>query len=534
MRWVLILSVLPLVGFLAAQDLFHTHDGLVHLPRIGAYFKALMDGQIPLRWAGDLNYGYGLPLFNFIYQLPYFAASLFLFFGFSLVNAFKTTITLSFLLSGIFMFLFAKAFFQDEKKALLVTLFYQFAPFRLVELLIRGSFGEVYTYTFLPLVLFGLTLLFRKITYKRFFLTALATALLILSHNSVSLLFFGVSVLFLLFFGKEKRPIVVGGIALFVGLLLSVFYWLPAILEHKYTYGDLFMKSLYLEHFSPIQNFFVPNILNSKEFQIGGVSVGIGLFHTLAIIAALVKFRYSANRRLFLFCLALATSAFFFTQPVSKPFWENISILRQFQFPWRFLSIIVFASSMLSVVFLSSSVFKRKYIYAIFLALVIASTAYYWRPQLGVDTIDEQYYRNFPLNTTYYGETDVIWSAGPAIAYPKERIEIIGGEGMVENFHKKSQFQTFDVEATTDISIVSNTLYFPGWTVYIDGQSSRFEFQDPNHRGLITFEVTQGKHSVRIFFEETKIRLVSDVISISSLAILLLLFLPMFRRRYGT
>ena len=127
-------SLLPLVNIFINTDLVHTHDGLVHLPRMGAYFKALTDGQMPVRWAGDLNFGYGMPLFNFIYQLPYFISSVFLFLGFGLVNSFKITLSLSFLLSGVFMFAFAKKFFGDENRAFLVTIFYQFAPFHLIEL----------------------------------------------------------------------------------------------------------------------------------------------------------------------------------------------------------------------------------------------------------------------------------------------------------------------------------------------------------------------------------------------------------------
>ena len=158
---ILILSLVPFIGVFTTSLLPHTHDGFVHLARIGAYFKALEDGQIPVRWAGDLNYGYGLPLFNFIYQVPYFISSIFIFLGLGLVNAFKVTLVLSFLLSGIFMFGFSLSFFKDLKKALLVTLFYQFMPFRLIEILVRGSFGEVYTYAFFPLVLWGITLLFQ-------------------------------------------------------------------------------------------------------------------------------------------------------------------------------------------------------------------------------------------------------------------------------------------------------------------------------------------------------------------------------------
>ena len=51
--------------------------------------------------------------------------------------------------------------------------------------------------------------------------------------------------------------------------------------------------------------------------------------------------------------------------------------------------------------------------------LIIASTVFYWKPAEGFDKVNEEYYWNFPLNTTYYGETDVIWSAGAFKKYPK-------------------------------------------------------------------------------------------------------------------
>lgn len=523
---IIVLSLLPLISIFSTSLFPHTHDGVVHLARMAAYFKALGDGQIPVRWAGDLNYGYGMPLFNFIYQLPYFFASIFLFLGFGLVNSFKIVLAASFIFSGLFMFLFTKEFFTDSKKAILVTIFYQFAPFRLVELLVRGSFGEVYTYTFLPLVLFGLVKLFKKPTFLHFLITSFATALLILSHNSLSLVFFLVSFLFLLFFSNKRRLFLLGSSALLLGLALSAFYWLPAIFEHKYTYGDLFMKDLYLLYFPPIQNLFTPNFTNSVNLQVSGVSVQFGLFHTLAILLSLFFFSRQKidlkTKRLFSFCLVLIALSLFFMQPISKIVWTKIAFLRQFQFPWRFLAVISFSTSLLSVSFLSYSFFAKKVIFLLLLILVAVSTIYYWRPLLGFDKIDEKYYWNYPLNTTYFGETDLIWSEGPARSYPKNRVDVIGGKASVLNFTKKSNLQTFEVLAKTDAQLVNHTQYFPGWRVYVDGKAVPIQFQDQNHRGEMVFSLSSGRHFVRVAFGETKLRLIADIVSLSSLVLLLL------------
>ncbi|MGH7246391.1 MAG: hypothetical protein ACREGI_05680, partial [Candidatus Levyibacteriota bacterium] len=146
---VIFLSVLPFISFFLTSNLPHTSDGIPHLARIAAYYKELTRGQFPVRWAGDLNFGYGSPIFVFFTPLPYMIGSILLFLGIGLVLSLKFLFLFSFLLSGIFMYLFAKEFFQDEKMAFLATIFYQFAPFHLVEIVVRGSLGSDYSYSFL-------------------------------------------------------------------------------------------------------------------------------------------------------------------------------------------------------------------------------------------------------------------------------------------------------------------------------------------------------------------------------------------------
>lgn len=531
---IIFLSLLPLTSIFSTQALLHTHDGLVHLPRIAAFYKALLDFQIPVRWAGDLNYGYGMPIFNFIYHLPYIIASFFLSLGFGLVDAFKVSLALSYLLSGIFMFLFAREFFKDEKKAFVVALFYQFAPFRFIELLLRGSFGEVYTYAFLPLVLYFLVRLLKKQSAIHIILTSVAIALLVSSHNSISLVFFGVVVLFLLFFSKNRKQLLFGALALGAGLLLSAYYWLPAILEHKYTFGNLFMKDMFRNHFAPLQNFFIPNITNDKAFLIEGISVQLGLFHVIAIILAVFlllkrKKQVGLENKIILFCLILIVTAFFFMFPVSRPIWERVDFLRQFQFPWRFLSLTTFATAVLAVSYFHFSWFKKEKAYWLVVVLTAITTIVYWIPQLGYDKIEEKKYWNFPLTTTYYGETDVIWSAGPAKSYPKNPVDVIAGNATINSYSKKSQQHTFTVDAKTDVTLVDHTQYFPGWRVYADSKVVPIQFQDPKNRGELEFSLPKGKHTVRIQFGESKIRVLADMLSI--LAIILLFLIWSFRNR---
>ena len=534
---IILVSLLPIIPYFITEKLIHTHDGLVHLPRLAAYFHALADGSIPVRYAGYLNYGYGLPLFNFIYQFPYWIGSALLVVGFGLVNAFKISITLSFVLSGIFMYMFAKEYFGDVRKAFLVAIFYQFVPFRMVELLVRGSYGEVYTYAFLPLTLYGLTLLGKKRSLYGFLVTSISVFLLVVSHNSVALMFFVASALFVLFTFSNIKKIIIAFTSLLFGLGISSFYWLPALLEHRYTFGDLFMAKLYIGYFPQIQNFFIPNFNNSMSLQTTGITTYIGLFQGLAIIVSLItlfskKIIDSKTKRIFYFSFTLIVISFFFMTPISKFIWGGPygALLRQFQFPWRFLALIVLATAILSVSFpIISKRLSKGWAYGLLVFFSILSVSFYWNASLGYDKINENYYWNFPLNTTYYGETDVVWSEGPAKSYPKSRIEFTSGNGKISNFIKKNSSQSFDAEVTEKAEIVSHTEYFPGWTVRIDGVKTPIQFQSANHRGEILFNIPKGRHRVTIKFEESKIRVIADLLSVLSLVMILPLVL--FRKK---
>lgn len=526
---VVFLSFLPLVSIFATPDLPHTHDGGVHLPRMAAYFKALADGHILPRWTGELNYGYGLPLFNFIYHTPYLISSLFISLGLSLVTTFKLVISISYILAGVFMYLFTKAFFKNEKIAFLVTIFYQFAPFRLVELLIRGSFGELYTYTFLPLALWGITKFFSDGRVLFLILSSIATGLLIVSHNSISLMFFGVLILFITFFSPNKRVFLFCTLSLFVGLLLSSFYWLPAMAEHKYTYGDLFMKDTFRDHFPPFLQLIVPNVLNEPSLRTGNVPMQIGIFHLLSILLALLFLlnkKIIRDRKVFTFVVIITSAGLFLMTPLSLPIWERVSFLRQFQFPWRLLSLIAVASSLAAVSFFSFRFFKKQWAYGLLVLLVVVSTAGFWKPAEGFDKIsDETQFWNYPLNTTYFGETDVIWSAGPAYSYPKSPVEVIDGNAIISQLHKKTQLHFYSIDAKDEVRLVDHTQYFPGWRVYVDGKKVPIQFQDPSWRGEITYKAPKGIHSIRVAFEETPLRAAADLVSLATLFVLSLSYM---------
>lgn len=541
-RWlilifVIIISSLPFISIITTPDLPHTSDGEVQLPRLAAYYKALKNGQIPVRWAADLNYGYGMPLFNFMYHIPYLLGSIFLAGNLSLILTFKLVLYISFLLSGIFMYQFSRQYFGNDRTALLVTVLYQFAPFRLVEILIRGAIGGIYAYTFLPLVLFYITKYLKSRSPINGIMISVSVMLLVLSHNSISLAFYILAVIFVLFNEHSIRIKTQTAAYMGLGLGLSAWYFLPAIIEHKYTYGDLFMQNLYREHFTPLINFFIPNLIYNHRFLTAEIATHIGLVHTavLAIPVLLILKKIPVpNKKLMLWTYGLTVVSLVFMTRVSLPLWEKISWLRQLQFPWRMLAVVCFTTAILGSLFTEFGLLKKRWAYWGLIILIIFSTAFYWTAPRGFEKItSESRYWSYPLDTTYFGETNLIWSDGPAKSYPAKPAEIIGGRGLISGYTKSDTLHHFKLDAKTPVEILDHTQFYPGWKAYVDGQPVQIEFQDIRFRGRIIFRADSGLHDISVRFGETKFRMLTDLISLASALILTYLYLRFLIRNNG-
>ena len=150
--FVFLISLLPLFN-LITPGLPVTHDGLDHVVRIANFYQSLTEGILIPRWAGNLNWGYGHPILMFLYPLPSYFASLFHFFGFSYIDSLKLVFASSYVFSGIFMYLWLKEFLGD-RPAIVGSILYLFAPYRFVDLYVRGALGEHVAFVFIPLVLY--------------------------------------------------------------------------------------------------------------------------------------------------------------------------------------------------------------------------------------------------------------------------------------------------------------------------------------------------------------------------------------------
>jgi len=234
-----------------------THDGQDHVARIANFYQNLVEGNLIPRWAGNLNWGFGHPILEFLYPLPSYIASFFHLAGFSLVDSVKIVNGLGMVLSLFFMFLWLKQFLGKEP-ALLGAFLYAYAPYRFVDLYVRGDVGETLAFAFVPLVLYFIFKLYKKADFKYALFGSLSLALLILAHNAISLMlvpFIGTYGLILIYFSKNRKTFTLQLICLFIlGFTLAAFFWIPALLEGKFTLRNIVTKGDYLDRFVSIKS----------------------------------------------------------------------------------------------------------------------------------------------------------------------------------------------------------------------------------------------------------------------------------------
>lgn len=521
----LIVFILIILALVPSFSLFHpgfplTHDGQDHVARIANFYQNLSEGNIIPRWAGSLNWGYGHPILEFLYPLPSYIASFFHFIGFSLVDSTKIVFGLGMILSFIFMYMWLSAFL-NKSSAIFGAVLYTYAPYRFVDLYVRGDIGENLTFAFIPLVLFFIYRLNKGKNINNIVLGAIALAFLILSHNAISLM----ALPFIIFYaaylvGKEekmrKELIYYYTSILVLGFALSAFFWIPGLFEGKYTLRNIVTSGTYFKRFVNLKAL----LYGSWSYGISGqFTVQLGILHWISFLSSillLAKFYIKRDKKNLIFSLGLiiyTLLAIFFMLPISNFIWQKIILLQNFQFPWRFLAVTVFATSVLGAIVAGQIPQKFRIWLTIFMIILLLFLSRdYMKPKSYLYK-PESFYAGIYNSTTDTGESSPIWSVRFMERQPKFHLEIIEGKADIQELKRTSTFHLYNVNVFGKSRFVENTLYFPGWEVLVDGQKTSIEFQDSANRGLITFFVDQGKHKIELRFTETKLRFAANLIS---------------------
>lgn len=520
----LLISIPLLIPYLHS-GYFPTHDGEWAVVRLSDMFREIRDFQFPPRYSINLNFGYGYPLFNFAYPLPYYIGVVIHMLGFGFVDTIKIIFGLSIPLSAFFMFLASRNIWKNDYAGIISAVLYLYFPYRLVDLYVRGSIGESVAFVLFPIILFALSKLNEKPKAWGFVLLGgVSFGLLILAHNIMSVLFsISVFIFFLASLFSGKKNILLSYIYTAVlGFILSAFFWIPALLEKHYILlskipiadRDLYFVSFEKLIFSPWGYGVPTDLQNGFTYQIGWpfilivVSVGlISLFRFYKKIKLDEKIKFAL---VLLFGILVFTLLMF---SFSKPIW-NLPMLSEINYPWTILSQLGLLISVLAGYLVLNK-------YSRYLAVLIAllSLLLYLplaKPSEYFDKGDGFYFTN-QATTTSSNELMPLWVKTHPKSSSSEEVIIEKGKGEIGNVVVKSNKINFTANLEEPSKVVMNTIYYPGWEVESNGKPVKIEYE--NEFGVMKLDLPQGSNNVNAEFKETKLRLAADMISLFGLLI---------------
>ncbi len=529
----LLLLSIPAVKSLFIPGGFTSHDLTHHVVRQISMEKLLSEGQFPPRWSGQLNNGFGYPVFLFNYPLPAIAGEVFYKLGFNFVTAVKAVLFSSMILSLIGMYLFLKSYLKTTLPAFLGAIFYLYAPHRFLNVYVSASVGSALAQALVPFVFWGLVKIKEGINVKgqgeRWVLIgALFFASLILAHNVTTLIFSPLLLSFagiLIWESKDRRKLFKYSTFMFLlGLGLSAWFWLPSLLEKQYIIFDQVFKDFYKDQFITfwqlIRSPWGYGLSHPQNPQLGDMSYQLGLIH----IGAFSVFSfwyflkgYKKIKTLGLFLIISFLLSIFLMLKVSQPVWDNLPFLSLIQFPLRFSALAVFVSSIAAALLIKYLPYK-KVMFICLLILVIYANRNHWKINEVFDS-GEDYYKSIKPTTATYSEHLPKW--GRAMDEKSlAKLEFLEGGGKIKFIEDKSNKVLAEIEVETFSKVRFNQFYFPGWEIKVNGQKINPDYQTEGESyGLQVFEIQTGKHQILAEFKNTPIRNVADAVSFLSVII---------------
>lgn len=510
------------------------------LQRVHQMAVNLQAGVFPVRWMPDAAYGLGYPFFSYYAALPYYLAGLLAVIGLDILTAIKITQTLGFLAAALAMYGWMRRLTARPWAAWLGAVAYTAAPFHLVNVYVRGdSLSEFYAFIFYPLILWALDLPEGRPLRRTG--VALAYAGLLLTHNISAFIFTPFVLLYVLIRHRPDRQTLKDLGALGLGLLLSAWFWLPALGESNLAQLGTVTQGYfhYVNHFRAlnlVQNCFLFDYSLSSPDRtpfamglpqaVGAALGGVVLLVRLAT-ARVGRPQGSPLQATAYLLLGLVISTLMIT-PLSKPLWDHLPLLPMVQFPWRFLSVqALFAAAALGNVPGTSKVPGTLYAVLLCGLILIAAVMLPLHPDrlpIGPEDVTREHLLLYELFTSNIGTTirheylyyeviprpytsdAVVEPDAPPRAIPLDgaRLEAI----QVESTPTRQVWRV----AGEGGGIAFPLLYWPGWRASVDGEP--VEVGPVEGSGYLALRVPPGEHTLILWLGRTSMRAGAEGLSL--------------------
>ncbi len=542
-----------------------TADGPLHLMRAVELDAALRTGVLYPRWAPDLAFGYGFPIFNYYAPLLYYVIEIPHLLGFDLESALRLVVFATVLLYGVAAYWWARPIL-GEAPAAIAGVAYIFVPFRFLEAYFQGDYPQFLALALAPLALGAVYrfLTAERLTYRHILFLVVTLGALILVHNISTLLLAPVIAGYAVVVAAAEYPLRRGLTRLVLAAGVAVlavggtaFFWLPALAEqnevqlYKLNTNDFDVRN----HFTNLTTLLTPPRVLDQTLGNPPLLNYLGwpLLALVAVLAALLAYRLIRWRSLDLNrqqVAHLAIGAILFvgstamTLPISAPVWRRVPLLAYTEFPTRTLGEAALGLALLSGLAAAVALGVARdhgvggqplrtatsVIVLGFLAVIVAPSLVYLYPlepfqdfpsltpaavidfertvgAVGTTSTGEYYPRDVIDRPTAPLPPDVA-TAGhlDRASLPSgSRVTFLGRSGYAERY---------DLNLPAAATVTFDVVRYPGWIVSVDGQSI---LTRPSPRqGLLTADVPAGQNTVTINFVDTPIRQLAWAISLTA------------------
>ena len=172
---------------------------------------------------------------------------------------------------------------------------------------------------------------------------------------------------------------------------------------------------------------------------------------------------------------------------------------------------------------------------AIIIAAVLLNFSFF-KPKAWLDITDVEKFSGESwekqLTISIFDYTPIYAELPPPSKAP-DLPEVLEGETDFLSYEKGSNYQVGEIEVEEPARLRLPLSDFPGMKVSLDGEEIEHVNDDcrdqPYCQGLITFEVPEGRHTIKAELTDTPVRTVGNLLSLLSISILLYLLIRLRR-----
>jgi hypothetical protein len=485
------------------------------------------DGHWSARWFPDFYAGQGFPFLSFYAPLFFLLAGLAHAAGASLPLALKLPVLLGAGAGAAGAYRLTRLA-TGRSAALVAAAIWTYAPYRVRDIWIRGDLTEFLAAGLLPWSLLAVLRLGRRRSPRDVVIAAAAVALPIVTHNILGMLtgvLVAVTAAATVAFSDERLRTGTAAAAAGAGaLLLSAFFWVPALYEKRFVQIDAMTTGVldFRENFlSPGDLFRAPELPGVGQALPMSFELGIPAVVLFVLFPfALRRVRPSARPLVTTAALTLGIGLTMATL-AGWPAYQAFPLLRFVQFPWRFLNFIALGVALLGAVGLDAllgarpAALRRAAAGVAVLAAVLAV-----RPLLGPKpnfdlpawSIDPDEIASRRETTTSSEEYLPKWVTEPPMRGRSfENGVQVEGAASVEGPGRRVARYDLTVVAQEPVTVTLRDLYFPGWNATVG--DAPLALAPREGTGNMQFRLGAGRHEVRVRLGTTPVRRTAWLVS---------------------